>query len=80
MNYIRKNISRMWYNITNESEIFTPAVLVYPDRIKENINRIIAIAGNVSGASPGEFNHFHLVRTLSLKLKRRRPKRNAKED
>lgn len=47
----------MWYNITNESEIFTPAVLVYPDRIEENINRIIAIAGNVSRLRPHVKTH-----------------------
>lgn len=42
----------MWYSITNESSVFTPSILVYPDRIKENIRRMISIAGDVSRLRP----------------------------
>ncbi|HKQ39724.1 MAG TPA: D-TA family PLP-dependent enzyme [Verrucomicrobiae bacterium] len=34
-----------WYDISNVAEIDSPALLVYPDRIEENIRRMIAIVG-----------------------------------
>lgn len=42
----------MWYSITNESSVFTPSVLIYPDRIEENIRRMIDIAGSASRLRP----------------------------
>lgn len=36
----------MWYRLRNESSLPTPAVLVYPDRIVQNILRMVAIAGD----------------------------------
>jgi D-serine deaminase-like pyridoxal phosphate-dependent protein len=42
----------MWYSITNESSVFTPAILIYPDRIEENIRRMISIAGEASRLRP----------------------------
>ncbi|MDB4584136.1 D-TA family PLP-dependent enzyme [Draconibacterium sp.] len=47
----------MWYKISNESSISTPAILVYPDRIEENIERMIAIAGDVSRLRPHVKTH-----------------------
>lgn len=47
----------MWYKIENEAEVFTPSVLVYPDRIKENIRRMIKIAGDVSHLRPHVKTH-----------------------
>lgn len=47
----------MWYKITNESEVFTPSVLVYPERIQENIRRMIKIAGDVSRLRPHVKTH-----------------------
>lgn len=47
----------MWYKITNESEVFTPSVLVYPERIRENICRMIKIAGDVSRLRPHVKTH-----------------------
>ena len=47
----------MWYKITNEAEVFTPSVLVYPDRIQENIHRMIKIAGDVSRLRPHVKTH-----------------------
>jgi len=35
-----------WFSIRNAVEIASPALLVYPDRVEENIKRMIAIAGN----------------------------------
>ena len=34
-----------WYQIANESAVESPAMLVFPERIRENIRRMIAIAG-----------------------------------
>lgn len=35
-----------WYKISNESDIPSPTMLVFPDRIRENIRRMAAIAGS----------------------------------
>ena len=34
-----------WYEVSNEDEINSPALLVYPDRIESNIRKMIEIAG-----------------------------------
>ncbi len=47
----------MWYNLTNESEIITPAVLVFPDRIEANIRRMIEITGDPSRLRPHVKTH-----------------------
>ena len=36
----------MWFRPDKETSIATPSILLFPDRIKENIGRMIAIAGN----------------------------------
>lgn len=41
-----------WYEIQNDHEIATPALLVYPDRISYNIKHMIAIAGDVNRLRP----------------------------
>jgi len=41
-----------WYKITNESEIDSPALLLYPDRIEANIERMIQIAGGPERLRP----------------------------
>lgn len=58
----------MWYNIANESEIFTPAILVYPDRIEENIRRMIAIVGDVARLRPHVKTH-KLAEVVRLQVK-----------
>lgn len=58
----------MWYKPNNESSIATPAVLVYPDRIEENILRMIAIAGDAGRLRPHVKTHkISEVITLHLK-------------
>lgn len=42
----------MWYEINNIESIDSPALLVYPDRVEENIRRAIAIAGGVDTLRP----------------------------
>lgn len=36
-----------WYLINNVNELDTPALVVYPQRVKKNIEQLIAITGNV---------------------------------
>ena len=41
-----------WYTIKNESEIISPSLLVYPDRIRKNIELMIEIAGGTDKLRP----------------------------
>lgn len=41
-----------WYQLKNTDSIISPSLLVYPDRIKKNIERMIAIAGDVEKLRP----------------------------
>lgn len=47
----------MWYTLKDPSSIFTPAILVYPERIKENIRRMIALASDASRLRPHVKTH-----------------------
>ena len=58
-----------WYKTGNESSIFTPAVLLYPDRIEENIRRMVAMAGHPDRLRPHVKTHkIPELITLQLKL------------
>lgn len=46
-----------WYLATNAYEIFSPALLVYSDRVKENIKHMIEIAGDVQRLRPHVKTH-----------------------
>lgn len=37
-------VQSTWYRIRNEDEVLSPSVLIYPDRVWENIRRMIGIA------------------------------------
>jgi D-serine deaminase-like pyridoxal phosphate-dependent protein len=41
-----------WYTADNAAEIPSPALLVYPDRVEENIRRMIRVAGSVERLRP----------------------------
>ena len=41
-----------WYTASNAAEIPSPALLVYPDRVEENIRRMIRVAGGVERLRP----------------------------
>lgn len=41
-----------WYAIENAAEIASPALLIYPDRVRENIRRMLAIAGGPARLRP----------------------------
>lgn len=46
-----------WYEIANADEIDSPALLVYPDRIEENLRRMAAAAGGASRLRPHVKTH-----------------------
>jgi D-serine deaminase-like pyridoxal phosphate-dependent protein len=41
-----------WFEITNPEDVASPALLIYPDRVEENIGRMIAMAGGVERLRP----------------------------
>lgn len=47
----------MWYRPENEESVFTPSVLLFPDRIEENIRRMISIAGDKDRLRPHVKTH-----------------------
>jgi D-serine deaminase-like pyridoxal phosphate-dependent protein len=49
--------SRPWYEIANIDQLDTPALVVYPDRIKENIRRAIGMTGDAARLRPHVKTH-----------------------
>jgi D-serine deaminase-like pyridoxal phosphate-dependent protein len=41
-----------WYRINNSDEVTSPSLLVYPDRIENNIRKMIEVAGSVDRLRP----------------------------
>lgn len=41
-----------WYKVSNVDDVSSPALLVYPERVEENIRRMIEIAGDVNRLRP----------------------------
>jgi len=58
----------MWYRPLNESKLFTPSVLVFPDRIEENIRRMISIAGSPARLRPHVKTH-KMAEVVRLQVK-----------
>ena len=50
-------MSRAWYTVENVDDLITPALLVYPERVDENIRRMIARAGGVGRLRPHVKTH-----------------------
>ena len=46
-----------WFHVANAGDIPSPALLVYPDRIQENIRHMIRIAGGVNTLRPHMKTH-----------------------
>ena len=46
-----------WYRIENEDELFSPSLIVYPERIEENIRRMTAISGDPARLWPHVKTH-----------------------
>jgi D-serine deaminase-like pyridoxal phosphate-dependent protein len=41
-----------WYEVTNVEEIPSPALLIYPDRVRENVRRMLRIVGEPNRLRP----------------------------
>ncbi len=61
-------MSRAWHELNDPSGVASPALLVYPDRVAENIRRMVALIGDVSRVRPhvkthklGEIVRMHLA-------------------
>ncbi|HEX5220462.1 MAG TPA: D-TA family PLP-dependent enzyme [Verrucomicrobiae bacterium] len=46
-----------WFQIANVAEVDSPALLVYPERVEENVHRMIAIAGGPERLCPHVKTH-----------------------
>ncbi|MGB8492344.1 MAG: D-TA family PLP-dependent enzyme [Bacteroidales bacterium] len=46
-----------WYSITNENDVSTPALLVYPQRVESNILKMISITGDPARLRPHVKTH-----------------------
>lgn len=57
-----------WYKVKNTDEVFTPSLLVYPDRIEQNIKRMIVIAGGPDRILPHVKTH-KMSEIIRLQLK-----------
>ena len=56
-----------WYKISNEDDVASPAMLVYPDRIKENIRRMVVGAGGAEHLRPHVKTH-KMPQIIAMKL------------
>src|SRR5204862_6612754 len=46
-----------WHEVANVAEIASPALLIYPERVRENSRRMIRIAGGVERLRPHMKTH-----------------------
>jgi D-serine deaminase-like pyridoxal phosphate-dependent protein len=56
-----------WYTINNADQVPSPALLLYPDRIQENLQRMIAAAGGTHRLRPHVKTH-KLPQIIAMKL------------
>ena len=67
------SVNPNWFAAENAEEILSPALLFYPDRIEENIRRMIAIAGDPARLRPHAKTHKTLeiaARQVSVGIKK----------
>lgn len=57
-----------WYRIKNPDEVYSPALLIYPDRIENNIRKMIEIAGDPAKLRPHVKTH-KMPEVVSLQIK-----------
>ncbi len=50
-------LEKLWYTVKNEEEVYSPSLLIYPDRVKVNIARMIKIAGDINRLRPHVKTH-----------------------
>jgi len=64
-----KNLRKLmtpWYQITNVDEVASPAILIYPQRVEQNIRRMISVAGDASRLRPHVKTH-KLPQVIAIK-------------
>ena len=49
--------SQKWWQIANVDEIASPALLIYPDRVEENVRRMVRMAGRADRLTPHVKTH-----------------------
>src|SRR5436305_1565869 len=52
-----QNQSASWHPVSNVNEVASPALLVYPDRVRENIQRMLRLAGGPGRLRPHMKTH-----------------------
>jgi D-serine deaminase-like pyridoxal phosphate-dependent protein len=52
-----ENQNKEWYVIDNVDDVCSPALLIYPDRVEENIRRMTVIAGDTNRLRPHVKTH-----------------------
>ena len=57
----------MWYKVSNSQDIISPALLVFPDRIEKNIQKMIAISGGTESLRPHIKTH-KIAEIIQLQL------------
>jgi len=57
-----------WYNVENPTDITSPSLLIYPDRVEVNIRRMIEIAGNPHRLRPHVKTH-KMAEIVRLQMK-----------
>jgi len=58
-----------WYEVRNADEIASPALLVYPERIEENIRRMIAVAGGDANRLRPHVKTHKMTEIIKLQMK-----------
>ncbi len=57
-----------WYKLDNTTDVISPSLLVYPDRIEENIRKMITIAGGTEFLRP-HIKTYKMAEIIQLQLK-----------
>jgi len=64
-----KSSEQNWYAVDNVGEIASPGLLIYPDRVEENLRRIVSIAGGTDRLRPHIKTHkMPAIMELQLRL------------
>ncbi len=57
----------MWYEVNNAQDMISPALILYPDRIKKNIHKMITISGGTEYLRPHIKTH-KIAEIIQLQL------------
>ena len=57
-----------WFNFTNAGDVASPALLLYPERIRENVRRMLQIVGGVARLRPHVKTH-KLAELVQMQLR-----------